>query len=137
MRASLREMARPSPVPPYRRAVRESAWVKSWKSFACCSAVMPIPLSATASSTHSRPSATLRTRSATSPSFVNLPALLSDAATPPSSDTNSLVGQREQLVGHYPSERVLADGYQITEFGPQFIWAGILPECARRVRSYP
>src|SRR5262244_3786961 len=38
---------------------------------------MPIPLSATASSTHSRPSATLRTRSATSPSFVNLQALLS------------------------------------------------------------
>src|SRR6516164_4967886 len=36
-----------------------------------------MPLSATASSTHSRPSATLRTRSATSPSFVNLQALLS------------------------------------------------------------
>jgi hypothetical protein len=66
-----------------------------------------------------------------------------DAATPPSSDMNSrrfirsLAGQREQLVGHYPSERDLAGGYQITEFGPQFIWAGILPECARRVRSYP
>src|SRR5215472_2623052 len=29
MRASLREIARPSPVPPYRRAVKESAWVKS------------------------------------------------------------------------------------------------------------
>src|SRR5262245_9104097 len=28
MRASLRERARPSPVPPWRRAVRESAWVK-------------------------------------------------------------------------------------------------------------
>src|SRR5262249_40028020 len=37
---------------------------------------MPMPLSATASSTHSRPSATLRTRKATSPSFVNLQALL-------------------------------------------------------------
>src|SRR5262245_11832839 len=37
---------------------------------------MPMPLSATASSTQSRPSATLRTRSATSPSFVNLQALL-------------------------------------------------------------
>src|SRR5215831_9556672 len=35
------------------------------------------------------------------------------------------------------SERDLADGYQIAEFGPQFIWAGILTECARRVRSYP
>src|SRR5215813_2155852 len=38
---------------------------------------MPMPVSATASSTHSRPSTTLRTRSATSPSFVNLQALLS------------------------------------------------------------
>src|SRR5262245_33421441 len=37
---------------------------------------MPMPLSATASSTQSRPSATLRTRRATSPSFVNLHALL-------------------------------------------------------------
>jgi hypothetical protein len=35
------------------------------------------PVSATASSTQSRPSATLRTRRATSPSFVNLQALLS------------------------------------------------------------
>jgi hypothetical protein len=43
---------------------------------ACCSAVMPMPLSATASSTQSRRSATLRTRRATSPSFVNLQALL-------------------------------------------------------------
>src|SRR5262245_9135574 len=38
---------------------------------------MPMPVSATASSTQSCPSATLRTRSATSPSFVNLQALLS------------------------------------------------------------
>src|SRR6516162_2483589 len=36
-----------------------------------------MPVSATASSTQSRPSATLRTRRATSPSFVNLQALLS------------------------------------------------------------
>src|SRR5262245_39458634 len=43
MRASLRVMARPSPVPPYRRAVSESAWVKSWNNLACCSAVRPIP----------------------------------------------------------------------------------------------
>jgi hypothetical protein len=49
---------------------------KSWNSFVCCSAVMPMPLSATASPTQSRPSSTLRTRSATSPSFVNLQALL-------------------------------------------------------------
>src|SRR5262249_6509193 len=76
MRASLREMASPSPVPPKRCAVAASAWLNSSNSFACCSAVMPMPLSATASSTQSRPSATLRTRSATSPSFVNLQALL-------------------------------------------------------------
>src|SRR2546422_3087025 len=37
---------------------------------------MPMPLSATANSTQSRPSATLRIRRATSPSFVNLQALL-------------------------------------------------------------
>src|SRR5262245_20143994 len=37
---------------------------------------MPMPLSATASSIQSRPSATLFTRSATSPPFVNLQALL-------------------------------------------------------------
>jgi hypothetical protein len=43
--------------------------------FACCSVVRPMPVSATASSTQSRPSASLRTR-ATSPSFVNLQALL-------------------------------------------------------------
>jgi hypothetical protein len=47
MRASLRESARPSPVPPERRAVSESAWVKSWNSFACCWAVSPMLVSAT------------------------------------------------------------------------------------------
>ena len=43
-------------------------------NFACCSAVRPMPVSSTASSTQSRPSATLRTRRVTSPSFVNLQA---------------------------------------------------------------
>src|SRR5215216_6762047 len=38
---------------------------------------MPMPVSATASSIQSCPSATFRTRSATSPSLVNLQALLS------------------------------------------------------------
>ena len=37
MRASLRVMARPSPVPPKRCAVVASAWVNSSNSFACCS----------------------------------------------------------------------------------------------------
>ena len=50
--------------------------MKSWNSFACCSVVRPMPLSATASSIQSRPSATWRTRSAISPSLVNLQALL-------------------------------------------------------------
>src|SRR5262249_26339023 len=45
-------------------------------SLACCSGVMPMPVSATASSIQSRPLATLRARSLTSPSLVNLQALL-------------------------------------------------------------
>src|SRR5215467_362201 len=76
MRASLRVMASPSPVPPKRCAVAASAWLNSSNSFACCSGVMPMPVSATASSIQSRPLATLRARSLTSPSLVNLQALL-------------------------------------------------------------
>src|SRR6266699_1624626 len=76
MRASLRVMARPSPVPPYCRAVEESAWVNSSNNLACCSGVMPMPVSATAISIQLRPSTTLLTRSATSPCLVNLQALL-------------------------------------------------------------
>ena len=41
-------MASPSPVPPKRCAVEASAWVNSSNSFACCSAVMPMPVSETA-----------------------------------------------------------------------------------------
>ena len=55
MRASLRVMARPSPVPPKRCAVVASAWLNSSNSFACCSAVMPMPVSETDSSIQSRP----------------------------------------------------------------------------------
>ncbi len=76
MRASLRVMARPRPVPPYCRAVDESACVNSSKSLACCSGVMPMPVSATAISIQLRPSTTLLTRSLTSPCLVNLHALL-------------------------------------------------------------
>src|SRR5260221_2351782 len=47
MRASLRVMARPRPVPPYCRAVEESAWVNSSNNLACCSGVIPMPVSAT------------------------------------------------------------------------------------------
>src|SRR5262249_48808478 len=69
-------MASPSPVPPKRRAVKESACANSSNSLACCSAVIPMPVSDTANSIQFAPSATLRTRSATSPSLVNLQALL-------------------------------------------------------------
>ena len=51
MRASLRVMARPSPVPPKRCAVVLSAWLNSSNSLACCSGVMPMPVSQTESST--------------------------------------------------------------------------------------
>src|SRR5262249_30641977 len=76
MRASLRVIARPSPVPPKCCAVEASAWLNSSNSFACCSAVIPMPVSATAISIQSRPLATLRARSLTSPSLVNLQALV-------------------------------------------------------------
>src|SRR6201987_4765690 len=76
MRGSLRVMPKPRPVPPYCRAVDESAWVNSSNSLACCSAVMPMPVSVTANSTQLRPSITLCTRSFTSPCVVNLQALL-------------------------------------------------------------
>src|SRR5262249_12186667 len=76
MRASLRVMARPSSVPPKRCAVVLSAWLNSSKSLACCSAVMPMPVSETDTSIQSRPFLTLLARSLTSPSFVNLQALL-------------------------------------------------------------
>src|SRR5262252_2066420 len=76
MRASLRVMARPSPVPPKRCAVVLSAWLNSANSLACCSAVMPMPVSETDTSIQSRPFLTLLALSLTSPSLVNLQALL-------------------------------------------------------------
>src|SRR5262245_5935110 len=76
MRASLRVMARPSPVPPKFCAVEASAWANSSNSFACCSAVMPMPVSETANSTKLLPLLTLRAASLTSPALVNLQALL-------------------------------------------------------------
>ena len=74
--ASLRVIARPRPVLPYCRAVEASAWLNSWNSFVCCSDVMPMPVSDTANSTQLRPSIIVRKRSVTSPSLVNLQALL-------------------------------------------------------------
>src|SRR5262249_4453886 len=76
MRASFRVMARPSPVPPKRCAVVTSAWLNSSNSLACCSAVMPMPVSETQNSTKLLPLLTLRAASLTSPCLVNLKALL-------------------------------------------------------------
>jgi hypothetical protein len=45
-----RELARArkaEPGAPVAARREESAWVKSWNSFACCSAVIPMPVSAT------------------------------------------------------------------------------------------
>ncbi|GBU27702.1 hypothetical protein R84B8_01241 [Treponema sp. R8-4-B8] len=41
------EIASPSPVPPYLRVVLDSACANDLKSFACCSGLMPIPVSLT------------------------------------------------------------------------------------------
>src|SRR5262249_29106140 len=76
MRASFRVMARPSPVPRKCCGVVASAWLNSSNSLACCSAVMPMPVSETANSTKLLPLLTLRAASLTSPALVNLQALL-------------------------------------------------------------
>ena len=72
-----REMANPSPVPPKRRLVELSAWVKESKILAWTSGAMPMPVSSTAK--YSRgvvsPSACTRIRITTSPFSVNLMAL--------------------------------------------------------------
>ena len=73
--ASRREMARPSPVPPYFRVVDASAWVNAWNSRACCRAVIPTPVSRTANRTRCpSPSAVAEAVTTTSPSSVNLTA---------------------------------------------------------------
>jgi hypothetical protein len=61
-------------VPPKCCAVVASAWVNSSNSLACCSAVMPMPVSDTANSTKLLPLLTLRAASLTSPALVNLHA---------------------------------------------------------------
>ncbi|OFA08668.1 hypothetical protein DUPY_06260 [Duganella phyllosphaerae] len=79
-RTSCCEIARPSPVPPYRRVVLLSAWLKAWNRRRCCSALMPTPLSITAnrkrSASGSGPGPVSRvTCSTISPRAVNLRAL--------------------------------------------------------------
>ena len=68
--------------------------------------VRPMPVSATASSTQSRPSATLRTRRATSPSFVNLQALLNRLSRICRSRMGSRVERAEVLL-RFDDEAVL------------------------------
>ena len=70
-----RESASPSPVPPKRRAVSASACENSVKSRPSCSAVMPMPVSATVKRTRSPPSAVRAASSRTRPRSVNLQAL--------------------------------------------------------------
>ena len=70
-------IARPRPVPPYLRVVEASAWENSWNSLPICSAVMPMPVSATAIVIQSRPSSCpCRASMVTVPWSVNLLALL-------------------------------------------------------------
>src|SRR6478736_1020357 len=52
---NLRLITSPRPVPPYLLAVEEEAWENSWNSFPICSAVMPMPVSATESVIQSQP----------------------------------------------------------------------------------
>jgi hypothetical protein len=71
-----REIARPSPVPPYFLAVEVSAWLNAWNRRPSCSSVMPMPVSETANRTIWR---SLSKRSATTvrrPFSVNLLPLL-------------------------------------------------------------
>ena len=72
------QIDKPSPVPPKRRAMPASAWVKGANRRACASGAMPMPVSRTSACTRSCASSTssVRTRTETSPRSVNLIALL-------------------------------------------------------------
>ena len=63
-------------MPPYLRVVEASAWVNSWNSLPICSGVMPMPVSATAIVTQSRPSLPLARADGDGARSVNLLALL-------------------------------------------------------------
>ncbi len=70
------QIMRPSPVPPWTRAVEVSPWAKGWNSSGRRSALMPGPVSETLK--HSRGDSaegSVQTRSETSPWLVNLMAL--------------------------------------------------------------
>ena len=76
--ASLREMASPSPVPPYLRVVEVSACWKLWNRRPRCSSVRPMPVSRTSkrSRTVSPRSSSSFTTMSISPWSVNFTALL-------------------------------------------------------------
>ncbi|MNF76468.1 hypothetical protein D3C84_585830 [compost metagenome] len=61
------QMARPRPLPPKRRVVEDSAWLKGRNSWPRCSGAMPMPLSATLISTRSGSPAASRAHTATRP----------------------------------------------------------------------
>src|SRR6185369_859109 len=72
------EIARPRPVPPYRRVVELSACRNSSNTYACASGLMPTPVSATETVTH--PSAAAA-ETETVPRSVNFTALASMLAS--------------------------------------------------------
>ena len=76
---SWREIDRPRPVPPYRRVVELSAWVKESNRYSSWPAVMPMPVSLTENASMTRPSPAAPGRASTattiSPCSVNLTAL--------------------------------------------------------------
>eukprot|EP00906_Rhabdomonas_costata_P016604 RCo023836 len=48
------EITRPRPVPPYRRVIELSAWLKGWNSRPIAASLSPIPVSSTSTVHHSR-----------------------------------------------------------------------------------
>ena len=122
------EMARPSPVPPCRRVVDRSAWVKASKSPAWASGAMPAPVSVT-STCSSTPSPSLRStraRIATSPCSVNFTAL-----------EPRLVRTWPRRVGS-PRRNSGTSGWQETTSSRSFSWAGPLSTaavCSKTLRT--
>ena len=74
---SRRQMTSPRPVPPKRRVVEPSAWLKGWKRRVHASGEIPIPVSRTSTrrTSVSARSSTSRADATTSPCSVNLTAL--------------------------------------------------------------
>ena len=76
------EMARPRPVPPYRRVTELSACTKFWKSLAQVSGVMPAPVSVTLKRTARLPFFGISGPSATVTSIPTCPAEVNFSALP-------------------------------------------------------